>query len=418
MYSKSDLKKLSKNDLIRIILEFQDRLEKLENQYRLFQNPHTPSAKVRSKKNTEHDVSNRFPGKPEGSNGGGVNLPEPDVSEKIVKESCPSCGKMLKKARCWYSFTQMDILTPTFITKKYNVAIYDCCGVEIDAGEHLSKNFYGPNITALAGCLKKEGLSYGAIAKLLRDVYRLQISDVTVFNKLTGLTENLKIEKQKISKKINKSSFAHMDETGLRNDGKNGFVWSASTPNLCIFEYDQSRSADVAKRMLSQFNGAIISDDYKGYIWQDERQLCWAHLLREAKEYAENNGATAQYERLKILYDKAKRSQQMKGKYYEKLNWELEDIANCYHSLEGCRNMYSKLHNRGRLWLYGVKNKNIPLTNNHAERCIRKIVLHRNRMGCIRTDKGKSFIDNFLSCTSTWDLQAKSSYKELLKHSS
>ena len=103
---------------------------------------------------------------------------------------------------------------------------------------------------------------------------------------------------------------------------------------------------------------------------------------------------------------------------YDELAWELEDIATCYHPLDGCKVMYEKLHNRAELWLLGVKLPYVPLTNNHAERCLRKVVLHRNRIGCIRNKSGELFVNIFLTCTSTWRLQGKNIYEELFKYAS
>ena len=315
----------------------------------------------------------------------------------------------------------MDIPEPKFVTTLYVVGLYKCdfCNAEIDAGEDLNKSFYGSNSTALIGYLKKEGLSFGAISELFNNVYNMQISNVAVFDKFTNLTSSLASEKRRISKAINRFEYAHLDETGLRKDGKNGFVWSASTPKYCLFEYDLSRASDVPKRILSEFDGAIITDDYKGYAWYPLRQLCWSHLLREAKDFSDKYpNSTAQYNRLKRLYENAKQSQENKTDLYENLAWELEDIADCYHPLDGCRTMYYKLHERSHMWLLGVKFPNVPLTNNHAERCLRKIVLQRNRIGCIRNSKGEDFINNFLSCTTTWKLQDKNPYQELLKFAS
>jgi len=419
--NKKELRKLSKGELIEIILELEARLIKLEQFVRAFENPHTPSSKQRSKKNTEHDEETRFPGKPKGSNGGGINMPAPDKEEKVTKEDCPECGKMLGKPYDIYKFRQMDIPEPKFVTTLYVVGLYRCdfCKAEIDAGEDLNKGFYGSNTTALIGYLKKEGLSYDAVAELFNDVYNMPISNVAVFDKLTNLTVSLAPEKEQIAKAINSSEFAHLDETGLRQDGKNGFVWNASTPEYCLFEYDRSRASEVAKNMLAGFNGAIITDDYKGYAWYAIRQLCWSHLLREAKDFAEKYpDSMAQYERLKTLYDKAKRAQETETDLYNSLSWELEDIAECYHPLDGCRTMYYKIHERSHMWLLGVKYPKIPLTNNHAERCLRKIVLQKNRIGCIRNSKGESFVNIFLSCTSTWKLQGKNIYRELLKSAS
>ena len=419
--NKKELRQLSKGELIKIILNLVEQLKQLEQIVRAFNNPHTPSSKQHSKKNTTHDEETRFPGKPKGSNGGGIDMPPPDKEEKVTKDNCPECGKMLGKPYDIYKFRQMDIPEPKFITTLYVVGLYRCnfCEAEIDAGEGLNKGFYGANTTALIGYLKKEGLSYDAVAELFNDVYNMPISNVAVFDKMTNLASSLAPEKERIAKAINSFEYAHLDETGLRRDGKNGFVWNVSTPEHCLFEFDRSRASDVAKRILSDFDGAIITDDYKGYAWHPLRQLCWSHLLRESKEFAEKYpDSLAQYERLKILYDKAKRSQETESDVYDKLVWELEDIASCYHPLDGCRTMHYKLHGRSQMWLLGVKHPNIPLTNNHAERCLRKVVMQRNRIGCIRNSKGESFVNIFLSCTSTWKLQSKNIYRELLKFAS
>jgi len=415
---KKELKHLSKSRLIEIILNLEERIRQLEQFVRAFDNAHTPSSKKRSKENTVHDEQTRFPGKPKGSNGGGIDMPSPDKEEKITKDECTKCGKHLGKPYDFYKFRQMDIPEPKFVTTLYIVGLYKCnfCNAEIDAGEDLNKGFYGPNTTAFIGYLKNEGLSCESVAGLFNDVHNMPISNVAVFDKLTNLTNSLAPEKERIANAIRSFEYAHLDETGLREDGKNGFVWNASTPEHCLFEFDRSRASDVAKRILLDFNGAIITDDYKGYAWHSLRQLCWSHLLREAKEFSEKYPDTlAQYKRLKFLYEKAKQSQEEKTDLYDNLAWELEDIAKCYHPLDGCRTMYYKLHERSHMWLLGVKFHNIPLTNNHAERCLRKIVLQRNRIGCIRNRKGESFINNFLSCTATWKLQGKNIYRELLK---
>src|SRR3989339_150382 len=94
----------------KIIIDFQERLEKAEAILNAYKNPHTPSSKVRSKKNTVHDESKpRFPGKPEGSNGGGIDMPKPDKEEHISMKTCPKCDRKLRKPYDTYSFTQMDI---------------------------------------------------------------------------------------------------------------------------------------------------------------------------------------------------------------------------------------------------------------------------------------------------------------------
>lgn len=424
---KKELRKLSKNELIALFLterearlELEKRLEKVEHLLNSFDNPHTPSSKVRSKKNTERDESKpRFPGKPIGSNGGGIQMPLPDQTVEIKKDSCPGCGEKLGNPYDHYVFRQIDIPQPHVVTTQYDVGLYHCsCGAEVDAGSDLQKGFYGPNVTAFLGSLRTECLSYDAISRLLRETYKLRISNVAVFNKITILACLMSSERELIRKAINDSDAANMDETGLRKDGQNGQVWNASTPDYCFFEYDKSRGADVAKRILDSFAGVLTTDDFKSYYWYELRQLCWAHLLREAKEFAEKYPeAKVQYGRLKTLYAKAKLAQEIQDtNRYDALALELEDIATCYHPIDGCRIMYGKIHNRTDLWLRGVKHPRAQLTNNRSERNLRKVVLHRNRIGCIRNEKGEAFVNNFLTCTSTWQIQGKNTHEKLLKY--
>ena len=78
----------------------------------------------------------------------------------------------------------------------------------------------------------------------------------------------------------------HGDETGWRENGQNGSVWSFSTPGddaVRSYEYDRSRAQTVVKRILNgQFTGHLVSDCSVGS--NDDpgtHQRCGVHLLRD-----------------------------------------------------------------------------------------------------------------------------------------
>ncbi|MDP3640678.1 MAG: hypothetical protein Q8R53_05795, partial [Nanoarchaeota archaeon] len=175
---KKELRQLSKNQLIEIIFDLKAKIDQFEHLLKAFDNPHTPSSKIRSKKNTERDESKpRFTGKPVGGNGGGIQMPPPDQNIEVKKDSCPECKLQLGAPYDHYTFRQMDIPQPKFITTQYRVALYHCsCGAEIDSGANLQRGFYGPNVTAFLGSLRTECLSYDAISRLLKETYKLKIS--------------------------------------------------------------------------------------------------------------------------------------------------------------------------------------------------------------------------------------------------
>src|SRR3989344_6876906 len=202
---KKELRQLSKNQLIELIFDLKAKIDTFEHLLKAFDNPHTPSSKIRSKKNTVRDESKpRFPGKPEGSNGGGISMPAPDQEVEVKKASCPECRLQLEIPYDHYNFCQIDIPQPKFITTQYRVALYHCsCGAEVDAGAAQQKGFYGPNVAAFLGSLRTECLSYDAISRLLRETYKLKISDVAIFNKITLLASLMSSERELIRRAIN-----------------------------------------------------------------------------------------------------------------------------------------------------------------------------------------------------------------------
>ena len=74
----------------------------------------------------------------------------------------------------------------------------------------------------------------------------------------------------------------HADETGWREDGHNGYVWTFSTPTERYFLRRGRGKAVVDEVLGDQFAGVLVSDFYAAYHHYDgPKQRCWAHLLRD-----------------------------------------------------------------------------------------------------------------------------------------
>src|SRR3989344_1718768 len=97
---KKELRKLSKNQLIQIILKQSEEIENIKRYLQAFDNPHTPSSK-KQKKSKPSQQENRFPGKPPGSSGGGIHMPPADITQEHTLDTCPDCennlGEPVKK---------------------------------------------------------------------------------------------------------------------------------------------------------------------------------------------------------------------------------------------------------------------------------------------------------------------------------
>jgi len=101
------------------------------------------------------------------------------------------------------------------------------------------------------------------------------------------------------------------DETGWREDGLNGYIWSLSTPTLRYYEYHHSRGGEVVKHLVGDnFQGVLGSDFYAGYnIHQGLHQRCWVHFLRDVhelkKQFPQDEMLWTWARKVKAIYDEA-----------------------------------------------------------------------------------------------------------------
>src|SRR5262249_31285371 len=74
----------------------------------------------------------------------------------------------------------------------------------------------------------------------------------------------------------------HADETGWREDGKNGYAWTFSTPTARYFVRGTRGKAVLTAALGETFAGVLVSDFYAAYThYEGRHQYCWAHLLRD-----------------------------------------------------------------------------------------------------------------------------------------
>lgn len=423
---KKELKALSKSELISMIFWLEQKLKKIECLLHIYDNANTPSSKKRFKEQTEKaseiekDVNQkRFSGKPKGSNGGGLKLPEPDrvVEYRIEKEGYKKVGKRIR--------TIIDFVDNPIEVVEHIIFIYkDFNGNIVEADSDLPAGVYGKNLQAFVAMLKgRTGISHGTIADFIQSIRPdLSYSAVTNLNILDAISHALEPTRQEILEEIRNGDYCHMDETGLRQDGQNGYTWIACNPTNAVYEYDRSRSGEVAERILGKnFDKIVVCDGYAVYnsYWI---QRCWSHLLSEFSELVEEyKELERDKDYLKNLYRKALNAKKKPSDERTRIVKELDsedELGSFIARLENKNNKavqdFATTMKNARPNLFtGVIYPEIPLTNNHAERLLRKMVTHRNIIGCIRNEKGERFINNTLSCIQTWKLQKISIYEKL-----
>lgn len=161
----------------------------------------------------------------------------------------------------------------------------------------------------------------------------------------------------------------------------------------------------------------MVSDRYGAYNFLPPKhhQVCWAHLKRDIRKIAERYGIAGIVGR-KLLYTYNKLffnwktappdAWELDKKYRKKMNYlrrkflrHLRDGAMCEHKKTAgtCKKILEQGHS---LWLF-LSNKEIPPTNNLAERQLRSLVIARKLSFGTQSARGSRFIERAFSVAST-----------------
>jgi len=423
---KTELRKLKKSELVREVIRLMEvnnllteRMEKIEALLRQYDNPNTPSSKKRFKENTNKGKKGgkRFPGRKKGHKGAGIRLPKPDKTVEHTLNT-PGLEHIGTRVKTVIDFVDKPILVTRHIIHLYRDEEGNLVVPQVD----LPEGVYGKNLQAFVCLLKgKLGASHDGIADLIKSIRNdLSYCAATNLSLTDKIARALKSVRQAILEEVRKAFYCNADETGLRQDGENGYVWVFCTPTHVLYETDLSRSGKVPKRVLGEdYDNFVVCDGWQGYNGY-KRQRCWPHLLRELDALAEDNEEVKiQADYLHEIYKQALEAKHKppdeRLRFVEKMNGitELPHLIEVLSRTSGCGEFATKLENARPYLFTGVIHPEIPLDNNHAERQLRKVVIHRKLMGCIRNEKGQRFIENGLSAIQTWHLQGKNIYDEL-----
>src|SRR2546423_110270 len=146
---------------------------------------------------------------------------------------------------------------------------------------------------------------------VLRDLHGFEVSLGELVELLHRIREYAQPVLKTLKAEIRASPAVQADETGWREDGINGSIWSVSTPTIRYYEYHHSRAGEVVKQLIGEnFQGVLGSDFYAAYnIHQGLHQRCWVHFLRDVHELKDDFPLDEDLRRwakdVKALYEQA-----------------------------------------------------------------------------------------------------------------
>lgn len=340
-------------------------------------------------------------------------------------DACPDCGRAL--AGGWeYSRRQIVEMPAIALEVVDHVVLARHCGVcgktcvpKVDLSqEAVGASHFGVRLQSLVAYLRTVGrLPIASIQKLLCVQLDLSVSRGQICEWLHQVATQGQGDYDALRDALRASRYVHGDETGWRQDGQNGYLWSFSTPDLRYFVREQSRGHAVAEAVLGTgFGGVLISDFYGGYnFYLGLHQRCWVHLLRDVRHLKQaypTEGVLEWAKKLRQVYETAKTfsSACPKARRAARLNFQAQllELAVPYVHVGLPQSVLCKrlVQFEAELFTF-VEYPDLPSENNAAERSVRPRVIARKISGGTRSQAGSKTMAVLASLFETWGLRGQ-----------
>jgi hypothetical protein len=155
-------------------------------------------------------------------------------------------------------------------------------------GVVVGQSRLGHRLLSLIAVLREEGrLPFATIQRLLATLSGLQLSEGALVGAVQRVAQQAEPVLAQLQTAIRAAPVVHADETGWREAGRNGYVWTFSTPEHRLFVRGSRARAMLQAQLGEASAGVLVSDFSSAYTGYDGvHQYCWAHLLRDIREVA------------------------------------------------------------------------------------------------------------------------------------
>lgn len=264
------------------------------------------------------------------------------------------------------------------------------------------------------------------LRELLHTLHGCQVSVGEIVEVLYRIRKYAQPLLDDLKAQIRASPAVQADETGWREDGENGYIWSVSTPTIRYYEYHHSRAGEVVKRLIgNDFQGVLGSDFYVGYNSHEGlHQRCWVHFLRDVhdlkKQFRQDEALLTWAKNVKAIYDEAvswaaqgpnfslsaRHQHQVRVAQQHAFEQQLWTLCQPYVQQDVPQQTLCKRVERflPELFVF-VAVPGVPAHNNLAERSVRPLVIARKISGGSRSPKGSETRMGLASLFGTWMAQ-------------
>ncbi len=158
---------------------------------------------------------------------------------------------------------------------------------------------FGPRLQAAITTLAvRNRVSRRDSAELMRELFAVELSTGALDAIVQHVGEALAKPQARLAEQIRSAAVVNIDETGWRTAGERRTLWGALTERAALFRIAAGRHQREVRALLGEdFTGIACSDRWRAYDYLDpqQRQLCWAHLLRDFTAHSEGLAAQKRF---------------------------------------------------------------------------------------------------------------------------
>jgi transposase len=390
-------------------------------------NSSVPPSQARKPNRAERRAANKRKGRP------GVFralAPNPDRIIESVVERCPHCEHTLTPADQSgfhaYDHIELPPLHPVITRIHRHRGVCPSCRRGFSAPPPTGMppgSPFGPDLTALILHLHvTQAIGFERLVRLLDEVFGIGISEGAIANILARAGAPLTAAAETTATEVRNSKVVASDETSARVEGKNWWQWVLLSSTAVHHLIADSRSAAVLTDFLGETKPDVwVADRYAAQAGHGkERQLCLAHLLRDA-QYAIDAGDTGFapgfYKLLQRAVGIGRRRPELKdttlAQYRADLDRGLDRLLATDPTTEAGHKLARGIRKcRGDLFVF-VTRRDVPATNNDCERALRPSVIFRKVTGGFRSQWGARTYADALSVIATGRLHRHSALQAL-----
>ena len=387
------------------------------------------------KKQKDRRKSDRKPGGQPGHPGRTYQPLSPDQTIDCISEQCICGSSQVEKTEQFFEEQKIEIppIKPQVTNyRRWKVKCKACQQTTFSPlPDEVQTDLLGPHAKAIIGALN--GFYHNSkrdVQAILSQIFNLDISLGLVATTAKRVNVGLEAHYEALKGKNKQSDYLHIDETGHKNKGKRGWSWVFTNHTTSLIHLASSRGQKVLSDVLGEYRGNVISDRYGAYNYfsQDQRQLFWSHLLRDFKRFSESLQVDLSHKGHRLvtiareifaLVANSKKLQISKKVLYRRLKklskemqWLLKSITKIPDRPQAQRVGRNLLKSFRMMWRF-VEKPFIDMTNNLAERQLRKYVTYRKKLLFTWSDWGEEYVERMLSMFLTCRLNKTNPFLQL-----